>query len=226
MTGVERMIRRDPGRPDADRCVGRGNFMCDNPGDMGPSADGKFSSRAQGGPTPQFFDAVYEQLRSLAGRQMSHERPDLTLQTTALVHEAYLRLMKEPDVQWDSPRHFFGAAAEAMRRILIERARRYAAVKHGGGRRRLGLEVADGPGGRSVQPEDGDDAAALLELDDALIELKGRDERLGEIVMLRYFAGLSVDETAAAVGSSPRTVKRDWAFARAWLVRRLDGDSP
>ncbi len=153
---------------------------------------------------------------------MARERPDLTLQTTALVHEAYLRLMKDPDVQWENPRHFFGAAAEAMRRILVERARRHAAIKHGGGRRRLDLSAADGPGGRSIEPEDATESEAILELDTALAELKTQDERMSEVVMLRYFAGLSVEETAAATGSSARTVKRDWAFARAWLSRRLD----
>ncbi|MEM7806817.1 MAG: sigma-70 family RNA polymerase sigma factor [Planctomycetota bacterium] len=176
-----------------------------------------------GGKTPELFDAVYDQLRDLAGRQMARERSDLTLQTTALVHEAYLRLMKDPEVQWDNPRHFFGAAAEAMRRILVERARRHAALKHGGGRRRLDLSAADQPGGRSIDVDTGGDAEAVIELDTALSELKEQDQRMSEVVMLRYFAGLSVEETAAATGSSARTVKRDWAFARAWLSKRLDG---
>ena len=183
---------------------------------MGPPDDDENPRPSSGGTTPELFDRVYDQLRGLAHRRMTYEPADLTLQTTALVHEVYLRLMKDPAVAWDSPRHFFGAAAEAMRRILIERARRHASLKRGGDRRRLDLD-ADGIGAAA----DPQDAAAMLELDDALIDLKRHDERLGEVVMLRYFAGLSVDETAAALGQSPRTVKRDWAFARAWLSRRL-----
>lgn len=180
----------------------------------------------QGGTTPELFGQVYEQLRELAHKRMSQERSDLTLQTTALVHEVYLRLMKDPSVTWENPRHFFGAAAESMRRILIERARRYAAHKHGGGRKRVNLDVVDAAGGASIDlDENGESASAMLELDQALTDLKLHDEKLSEVVMLRYFAGLSVEETAAATGRSPRSVKRDWAFARAWLARRLDGDA-
>ena len=175
-----------------------------------------------GGRTPALIEAVYDQLRGLARRKMAGEPAGLTLQTTALVHEVYLRLMKDPAVEWDSPRHFYGAAAEAMRRILIERARRHNAVKRGGGRGRVDLEAAD-PAASPEPLDAAGEAEALLELDDALTDLKGHDERLAEVVMLRYFAGLGVDETAAAVGQSPRTVKRDWAFARAWLHRRLNG---
>ena len=178
-------------------------------------------SVGRGGGTPELFNAVYEQLHDLAQRRMSHERSDLTLQTTALVHEVYLRLMKDPDVTWDSPRHFFGAAAEAMRRILIERARHYAARKHGGGRRRVDLEHAAVVCVGGDAGEEAAAAAAVLELDAALIELRAEDDKLAEVVMLRYFAGLSVEEAAAATGRSPRSVKRDWAFARAWLARRL-----
>ncbi|MEL7237987.1 MAG: ECF-type sigma factor [Planctomycetota bacterium] len=178
-----------------------------------------------GGPTPAFFERVYSDLHDLARRRMSHESANLTLQTTALVHEVYLRLMKDPDVTWENPRHFFGAAAEAMRRILIERARRYAAVKHGGGRRRIDMEPVelDGVQGHASDVEG---AAAMLELDEALGELKAKDHKLAEVVMLRYFAGLSVEETAAAMDRSSRSVKRDWAFARAWLADRLDGTGP
>jgi RNA polymerase sigma factor (TIGR02999 family) len=199
--------------------------MCDNGVVQGPEPDENPAEKFNGS-TPRLFDAVYGQLRNLAGQQMANERNDLTLQTTALVHEAYLRLMKDPGVEWESPRHFFGAAAEAMRRILIERARRYSTHKRGGGRKRLDLAAADGPGGRSVELVDDSEAEAMLELDTALGELKQQDERMSEVVMLRYFAGLSVEETAAAVGSSPRTVKRDWAFARAWLSKRLDAADP
>ena len=185
-----------------------------------PSTDGDRGKT--GGATPDFFERVYSDLHDLARRRMSHEKANLTLQTTALVHEVYLRLMKDPEVQWENPRHFFGAAAEAMRRILIERARRYAAVKHGGGRQRVDID------GDHLAAESGDveGAAAMLELDDALADLKQKDEKLAEVVMLRYFAGLSVEETAAAMDRSPRSVKRDWAFARAWLAERLDGGGP
>ena len=189
-----------------------------------PAAADAADDGACGGATPELFDRVYEQLHDLARRRMSHERPELTLQATALVHEVYLRLMKDPQVTWDSPRHFFGAAAEAMRRILIERARHYAAQKHGGGRRRVDLAEAAVVGiGDDDAAQEAESAAAMLELDAALGELRGHDAGVGEVVMLRYFAGLSVEETAAATGRSPRSVKRDWAFARAWLARRLDG---
>jgi RNA polymerase sigma factor (TIGR02999 family) len=228
------------------RAFGPAAFMCDNRGVPGPEAEEDSAGRvvrlpptsgggaSQAEPpaqpaakaddpsqTPAQFDRVYEELRQLAGGQMRHERNGLTLQTTALVHEAYLRLMKDPESRWNSPGHFFAAAAEAMRRILVERARRHAARKHGGGRRRLDLDSVD-----AEAPHVAGDAEALLELDEALVDLKARDTRLGEVVMLRYFAGLSVDETAAALETSPRTVKRDWAFARAWLTRRLDEKEP
>ena len=211
--------------------------------DPSESVDGTADGHESGGVTPELFDRVYEQLRDLAHRQMRHERAGLTLQTTALVHEVYLRLMKDPTVTWQNPRHFFGAAAEAMRRILIERARRHRALKHGGGRRRVALDaVLDGHDGDASEAPatdsryggggaagdaaaDDDSASAMLALDTALAELRRQDATLAEVVMLRYFAGLSVEETAAAVGRSPRSVKRDWAFARAWLARRLDGDA-
>lgn len=178
------------------------------------------------GTTPELFDQVYKSLRALAHQQMSRESAGQTLQTTALVHEVYLRLMKDPDVKWANPRHFFGAAAEAMRRILIERARRYARHKHGGGRKRFDLldEDASEPAPFATA-NDADSASAMLDLDAALADLKKHDAPLSEVVMLRFFAGLSVEETAAATGRSERSVKRDWAFARAWLARKLDGEA-
>lgn len=145
---------------------------------------------------------------------MAREPSGLTLQTTALVHEVYVRLSNDPDVNWENPRQFFAVAAEAMRRILVERARRHHAIKRGGGRQRVDLEFVDA----AVETADPD---AMLALDDALSELRRFDARLGEVVMLRYFTGLSVEETAAALDSSTRTVKRDWSVARAWLNRRL-----
>jgi RNA polymerase sigma factor (TIGR02999 family) len=145
---------------------------------------------------------------------MTHEKEGLTLQTTALVHEVYVRLSSDPAVVWENPRQFFAVAAESMRRILIERARRYATLKRGGGRLRVNFDAVGAP----VQTADPD---GLLALDEALTELTNFDARLAEVVMLRYFTGLSVEETAAALESSPRTVRRDWSVARAWLGRKL-----
>jgi RNA polymerase sigma factor (TIGR02999 family) len=166
------------------------------------------------GTTRELFPIVYQQLRDLAHKKMAHEPVDLTLQTTALVHEVYLRLSQDPNVTWENPRQFFAVASESMRRILVERARRHAARKRGGGRQRIDIDFVDAPV-ESADPH------AMIALDDALTHLSAFDARLGEVVMLRYFSGLSVEETAAALDSSPRTVKRDWSVARAWLSRRL-----
>lgn len=167
--------------------------------------------------TDRLFGQVYEQLRGLAHRRMSHERAGNSLQTTALVHEVYLRLKQDPGVAWNSSAHFFGAAAEAMRRILIDRARSRLALKRGGNRVRLVLDESHPD--LAVDTEEA--AEGMLELDAALQDLERTDARLVEVVKLRYFAGLSVEETASAIGRSPRSIKRDWAFARAWLARRL-----
>jgi RNA polymerase sigma factor (TIGR02999 family) len=168
------------------------------------------------GTAKQLFPVVYQQLRDMAHRQMAREKDGLTLQTTALVHEVYVRLSHDPNVVWESPRQFFAVAAESMRRILVERARRYATLKRGGGRVRIDFDAVGAP----VQTAD---PSALLALDEALTELSVFDARLGEVVMLRYFTGLSVEETADALESSPRTVRRDWSIARAWLGRKLSG---
>jgi RNA polymerase sigma factor (TIGR02999 family) len=170
-------------------------------------------SDATGGPTSDLFPTVYEQLRDLAHSRMNREPSGHTLQTTALVHEVYLRLSKDGSGKWENPRHFFAAAAEAMRRILIERARRASSLKRGGDRDRIDLEFVDH--GMESEP------SSMLALDEALTELQSFDPRLGQVVMLRYFTGLSVEETAVALETSPRTVKRDWAVARAWLGKRL-----
>lgn len=164
----------------------------------------------------QLLPRLYGELRRLARTRLAREQPGQTLQATALVHEAYLRLIG-PGVQgWDSRGHFFASAAEAMRRILVERARRYARVRHGGERQRVDLSLAGAAGDEA-------DAATeeLIELDRALVELEKRDRTMAEVVKLRYFAGLSVEETALAIESSPRTVKRRWAAARAWLRREM-----
>lgn len=158
---------------------------------------------------------VYEQLRALARAQMSREKVGMTLQPTALVHEAYLRLVGSTDVRWNSRAHFFGAAAQAMRRILVEAARTRKQAKRGGGRDRVELndEIASTPDPNHIDH---------IALDDALTKLEGIDKRKADVVMMRYFAGLSVEETAAALNVSPATVKNDWAYAKAWLYKEMN----
>jgi len=158
---------------------------------------------------------VYAELRRLARSQMAREKPGQTLQPTALVHEAYLRLTGGGEVAWDSRGHFFSAAAEAMRRILIDRARKRQAVKHGGGKRRVTLEDLD------VASEPLPDE--LLALDDALSRLEEQDRERAQVVKLRFFAGLTEKETAQAMGISQRSAGRLWAGARAWLYKEMAG---
>ncbi len=159
---------------------------------------------------------LYQELRELARARMRREPAGHTLQATALVHEAYLRLMSDQDAQWHDRGHFFGAAAEAMRRILIERARRVAGPQRGGGRQRVPLDDLD--------PTSESSSDSLLALDEALGLLEQHDPRMAQIVKLRYFAGLSVADTAAALDLSPRTIKREWAVARVWLHRKMGGE--
>ncbi|HVR29648.1 MAG TPA: sigma-70 family RNA polymerase sigma factor, partial [Thermoanaerobaculia bacterium] len=160
----------------------------------------------------ELFAVVYGELRRIARAVSARERPDHTLQPTAVVHEAYLRLVGGESPRWENRAHFFGAAAEAMRRILIDHARRKASLKRGGGRRRASLTDLPEPDARL---ED------LLALDQALDRLEERDPAMAEVVKLRYFAGLSVEETAKALGTSPRSVSRAWTAARSWLRREL-----
>lgn len=168
---------------------------------------------------------VYEELRRVAASQLAREPAGLTLQPTALVHEAYLKLVGKHEVQWQGRAHFFGAAARAMRQILVDRARRAGSEKHGGGRarRELGeatLAIVD------PTPTPGSSGGVdLLRLNAALESLELRDSRQAEVVLLRYFAGLSIEQTAESLGVSPATVKTDWTFAKAWLRREMDRSS-
>ena len=163
----------------------------------------------------ELFPLVYAELRRIAAREMRREKPGRTLQTTALVHEAYLRLLKDASLSFENRAHFLGIAARAMREILIEHARARSARKRGGGAVRLSLDdlVAPVP---SLSVD-------VLALDEALQRLARLDERHARVVELRYFGGLSVEETAAALELSPATVKRAWTLARAWLFRELTG---
>jgi RNA polymerase sigma factor (TIGR02999 family) len=159
---------------------------------------------------------VYEELRKLASAKLATEKPGQTLQATALVHEAYLRLIGgDTNAKWDSRGHFFAAAAEAMRRILVENARRKGRVRHGGGLRRLDVLEAD------VAASPSDDQQ-LLVLDEALTRLAEVRPQAAELVKLRFFAGLTEDEAAPLLGLSPRTARRLWVFARAWLRRDIE----
>jgi RNA polymerase sigma factor (TIGR02999 family) len=161
----------------------------------------------------ELLPLVYEELRKLAAVRLASENPGQTLQPTALVHEAYLRLVGGPQPQeWSGRGHFFAAAAEAMRRILLNRARDKQRLKRGGGRKQLDLDQID-------VAEDSDEQ--LLALDEALVELAIEDPGAAQLVKLRFFTGLTVGESAAALGLSLRTAERQWAYARAWLYARL-----
>ena len=157
---------------------------------------------------------VYRSLRELAERQMRQERAGHTLQATALVHEAYMRLVGDRDVGWDGRAHFYAAAAEAMRRILIEHARRVGAKKRGGDRHREIANVADLSNDETI----GD----ALDMDAAIEALQRDDPRAASVAQLRFYTGLSIDETAAALNVAPSTVDREWRYARAWLLRYLN----
>ncbi|MDA1073593.1 MAG: sigma-70 family RNA polymerase sigma factor [Proteobacteria bacterium] len=159
---------------------------------------------------------VYEELRRLARGKMARERPGQTLQATALVHEAYLRLVASDDPGWDGRAHFYASAAEAMRRILIDRARRVVRDKHGGGYQRVSLSVDD------IEEEKAADE--LIALDDALQTLSERDPQMARVVTYRYYGGLSVAETAKVMDISTRSVDRYWSAARVWLASVLKGE--
>ena len=176
------------------------------------------SAIEQGDPhaAEQLLPLVYDELRKLAAQKLARETPGQTLQPTALVHEAYLRLVGEVEEQhWDSRGHFFAAAAEAMRRILVEIARQKASLKRGGDRDRRDVVES-----LLAAPEPRED---LVALDAALTKLAETDKQAAELVQLRYFAGLPIREIAEILGISPRTADRLWAFARAWLLKEIEG---
>lgn len=160
----------------------------------------------------ELLPLVYNELRRLAAHKLAHLAPGQTLQPTALVHEAYLRLVGD-NQKWDGRGHFFAAAAEAMRRILVENARRKAAVRHGGGQIRLDVDELE-IGAQSKDDE-------LLAVSEALEKLTERDKEKSELVKLRYFVGLTLEEAAEVLGISKTTAKRHWAYSRAWLLRQI-----
>jgi RNA polymerase sigma factor (TIGR02999 family) len=164
-------------------------------------------------PAADLLPLLYEELRKLASSLMVRTPPGNTLQPTALVHEAYMRLVRLEDPGWNGKGHFFAAAAQAMRRILVEQARRKAAVKHGGKQKRQDLDI-------ELIPFDTADID-ILALDEALQELQAVDPRKVDVVLLRFLTGLTIEETAAALGISAPTVERDWRFARAYLFERI-----
>jgi RNA polymerase sigma factor (TIGR02999 family) len=175
----------------------------------------------EGGPhaAEQLLPLVYEELRQLAAQKLALEKPGQTLQATALVHEAYLRLVGGDRAQhWDSRGHFFAAAAEAMRRILLNRARDKKRLKRGGERRRVDLD--------QVEIALDTDAEQLLAIDEALSQLAAEDPGAAQLVTLRFFAGLTLKEAADSLGLALRTAERQWAYARAWLYARLRQEGP
>jgi RNA polymerase sigma factor (TIGR02999 family) len=166
----------------------------------------------------QLLPLVYDELRKLAAQWMAQEKPGQTLQPTALVHEAYLRLVEpEPPPHWNGRGHFFAAAAQAMRRILVENARRKRRLKRGGGATREDLHESS-----LVTPEMPDDIVAL---DEALTELATVDPQAAKLVNLRYFAGCTIPQAAEVLGVAPRTADSLWAYARVWLLRKIEGDA-
>jgi RNA polymerase sigma factor (TIGR02999 family) len=164
---------------------------------------------------------VYDEIRRIAHRYVQRERNGQTLQTTALVNEAYLRLAGSTNISWQNRAHFFAVTAQVMRRILIDHARRRQYVKHGGETQRVAFEVAIVETATMSQPR----AAELLALDEALDELATIDPRKSQVVELRYFGGLNIEETAKVLDVSPMTVRRDWRAAKAWLYKAVNSES-
>lgn len=177
----------------------------------------------------ELFPVVYDELRKIAAGYMRRESAGHTLQATALVNEAYFRLVDQKAVEWQNRAHFYGVAAQIMRRILVDHARARLAEKRGGGVTRLALDDAIEKGFGMAEGQglwDGQGGPDLVLLDDALNELAKINERQAKVVEMRFFGGLSVEETAEALKTSPATVKRDWNFARAYLLKELTGTAP
>ena len=179
--------------------------------------------QGDGKATEELLPLVYEELRLLAAQKLSHERPGHTLQATALVHEAYIRLVGDEPTSWNTRGHFFAAAAEAMRRILVENARRKQRVKHGGGLERIDLDAAS--------PLESEERTAddLIALDEALAKFSKTDQLKANLVKLRYFAGLTIEQAAQALNISHATAERHWDYARTWLfteIKHKQGTSP
>jgi len=169
--------------------------------------------------TDELLPLVYEELRLLAAQRLSHEPPGQTLQATALVHETYLRLLGDQSHSWQGRAHFFAAAAQAMRRILVENARRKGSMKRGEGRRRMDLDAVS----MAIETP----AEDLIALDEAFTRLTEEDPEAAEVVKLSYFGGLTLEEAAEVLGISRRTAQRYWAFARAWLYEEMTrGEEP
>lgn len=166
----------------------------------------------------ELLELVYDNLRQIARQRMAGERAGHTLQATALVHEAFLRLIGDEDLSWENRGHFYAASAQAMRRILIDHARGRNAEKRGGERKRVPLSVVD--------LATDTDPGQILALEEAMLRLERSDPRAASVVRLRFFAGLDVEETASVLGLSERTVMRDWAFARATLFQHMQGETP
>src|SRR5436190_18285823 len=172
--------------------------------------------KGDGKAAEELLPLVYEELRSLAAAKMAQEQPGQTLQPTALVHEAWLRLVRTPEQNWQNRTHFFRTAAECMRRILIDNARRKQQICHGGGQQRFPLEGLD--------IADESDPQGLLDINEALYRLAAKDSTKAEIVKLRFFGGLENRDIAEVLGVSERTVERGWRFAKAWLLAELQAD--
>jgi len=170
---------------------------------------------------PALVPLVYEELRSLARRHLRHERGSHTLQRTALVHEAFLRIVDQQQVDWESRSQFYGIASQMMRRILVDHARRRSAAKRGDGAAHVDLDAVLQAEGEDRPLQVQQDEVDFAAIDEALSRLEALDPQQGKLVELRFFGGLSIKETADIIGVSPATVKREWAIARAWLQREL-----
>lgn len=219
-------MSRPPGRTLGGRCRTGDNQSVTTPEPPDPTLLMNAAAEGDRGAADALMIFVFEQLRKAAQQLMASERPGHTLSATALVHEAYLKLAGPREVPWENRAHFYAAAAEAMRRILLDHAKAKGRIKRGGRARRVDLErasidlLAEG-GSNSIADRALDGAIDFLALEDAIRRLEDRDPRMGRVVRFRFYAGLEVAQVALALGISERTVKSDWSFAKAWLEREL-----